>query len=282
MAKKLLFHFLLVWGCLAIGAPRVVDGMSIAFLGDSITRLGFDQETGFINLVSSGLEANGIKIRVIPAGISAHHSGHMRQRIENDVLRHEPQLLVLSCGLNDVWLEHRNQGVTLEAFSENVRAMVQMAEKAGVGVLLMTPTMIFEEPDNSWNLKLIPYISFLKDFAKEKNLVLVDQNHEFQTERERLKQLYPHALGNLLTTDGVHMSPIGDAVMARAILRALGLNADEIALAEKSWQDKFYLADRIIIPFKYFPKMIQEADRRRSGVFNVIDAIIADYFEGLD
>ena len=66
----------------------VKSGEKIAFLGDSITQQG-NWESGYINLVMSALEANGIKAVKIPAGISGHKSNQMLARLERDVLEKE-------------------------------------------------------------------------------------------------------------------------------------------------------------------------------------------------
>ena len=59
----------------------VKSGEKIAFLGDSITQQG-NWESGYINLVMSALEANGIKAVKIPAGISGHKSNQMLARLD--------------------------------------------------------------------------------------------------------------------------------------------------------------------------------------------------------
>ena len=89
----------------------VKSGEKIAFLGDSITQQG-NWESGYINLVMSALEANGIKAVKIPAGISGHKSNQMLARLERDVLKKKPQIMTLSCGVNDVW--HGRRGGSLE------------------------------------------------------------------------------------------------------------------------------------------------------------------------
>jgi hypothetical protein len=59
--------FLLPAECRA--EPAVKTGEKIAFLGDSITQGGANNASGYVRLVISGLEANGIKATMIPAGI---------------------------------------------------------------------------------------------------------------------------------------------------------------------------------------------------------------------
>ena len=99
----------------------VKSGEKIAFLGDSITQQG-NWESGYINLVMSALEANGIKAVKIPAGISGHKSIQMLARLERDVLKKNPQIMTLSCGVNDVW--HGKRGVPLEDYRKNITEIV--------------------------------------------------------------------------------------------------------------------------------------------------------------
>jgi len=58
----------------------VKSGEKIAFMGDSITQAGA-RPGGYVRLVISGLEANGIKTTAIPAGISGHKSNQMLARL---------------------------------------------------------------------------------------------------------------------------------------------------------------------------------------------------------
>ncbi|MGA3086012.1 MAG: hypothetical protein ABSE95_14660 [Thermodesulfobacteriota bacterium] len=41
--------------------------------------------------------------------------------------------------------------------------------------------------------------------------------------------------GHLLTSDGIHMNPDGDKVVATGILRAFGLNIAQVRKAKETW-----------------------------------------------
>lgn len=77
---------LLLVAHLQAGTPVVHTGEAVAFLGDSITQQGAESPCGYVRLVGSGLAANGIEVKIIPAGISGHKSNQMRDRLEADVL----------------------------------------------------------------------------------------------------------------------------------------------------------------------------------------------------
>ena len=147
----------------AFSQIAIKSGEKLAFLGDSITQGGKSNPSGYVNLVSHGLAANDVKIEVIGAGISGHKSNQMLGRLENDVLKHKPQWMTLSCGVNDVW--HGQNGVTLEDYKKNITSIVEKAQAAGIKVILLTSTMIGEDQANANNQKLIPYNEFLRTLA---------------------------------------------------------------------------------------------------------------------
>ena len=45
----------------------------------------------------------------------------------------------------------------------------------------------------------------------------------------------PDKKGNLLTSDGVHMNPAGNRMMATGVLKAFGLSPEQLDKAVKSW-----------------------------------------------
>ena len=83
--------------------------------------------------------------------------------------------------------------------------------------------MIKEDPENELNKTLAPYNAFLRKLAAEKKCLLADTNADMQQALKELRKKYPRAKGNLLTGDGVHMAPAGDMLMARCLLKAVGL-----------------------------------------------------------
>jgi lysophospholipase L1-like esterase len=84
------------------GKIAVKKGQKIVFLGDSITAAG-KRKGGYCQLVLSALKDQGVDTTPFFAGISGHKSNQMLARLEKDVLRHKPDWMTLSCGVNDVW-----------------------------------------------------------------------------------------------------------------------------------------------------------------------------------
>ncbi len=216
---------------LQAGEIQVKDNDKIAFLGDSITQAGAKPD-GYVSLAIRGLESAGIKATAIPAGISGHKSNQMLARLEKDVLSKKPDWMTLSCGVNDVW--HGQKGVLLEDYKKNITSIIDQCQAAKIKVMLLTSTMITEDAANPNNLKLKDYNAFLIALAKEKNCLIADLNADMQA---AITASTDKKGGKLITSDGVHMNPDGNKMMAVGVLKAFGLDESEIKNAQMSWSN---------------------------------------------
>jgi len=219
--------------CMSAGDIPVKDGEKIAFLGDSITQGGMGP-TGYVTLVVQGLKANGVNASAIGAGISGHKSNDMLARLQRDVIDKKPDWMTLSCGVNDVW--HGAKGVPLDQYKQNITQIVEKAQAAGIKVMILTATMITENPAEPNNEKLAAYNDFLRGLAKEKKCLLADLNAAMQKDLEA-REKAGQKRGKLLTSDGVHMNPFGNVMMASGVLRGFGLDEAQIAKATDAFLD---------------------------------------------
>lgn len=219
--------------CMSAGDIPVKDGEKIAFLGDSITQGGMGP-TGYVTLVIQGLKANGVNATAIGAGISGHKSNDMLARLQRDVIDKKPDWMTLSCGVNDVW--HGAKGVPLDQYKQNITQIVEKAQAAGIKVVILTATMITENPSEPNNEKLIPYNEFLRGLAKEKKCLLADLNAAMQKELDE-REKAGQKRGKLVTSDGVHMNPFGNVMMASGVLRGFGLDEAQMAKATNAFLD---------------------------------------------
>jgi lysophospholipase L1-like esterase len=218
------------------------SGQKVAFLGDSITQFGFQNPGGYVNLVGNGMTQVGRPITVIPAGVSGNTSRDMLARFKRDVLDKKPDWMTLSCGVNDVW--HGVTGVDLPTYKTNITSIVDQATAAGIKVVILTSTMISEDPAAGNNQKLAAYNDFLRGLARERNLPLADLNAEMQAELAEIRAANPPK-GNLLTVDGVHMNGLGNEMMAAGVLKAFGFSDAQLAQVRDKWLD---LTGGMIVP----------------------------------
>jgi lysophospholipase L1-like esterase len=232
----------------------VKAGEKIAFMGDSITQAG-NRKNGYINLVMGALNKEGLKLTHVAAGKSGNKSNDMLARLDTSVISKKPNWMTLSCGVNDVWhfslrLGKRTfQGVSIEDYKSNIRKIIEKAEAADIKVVILTSTMIGEDPEKETNKKLIPYNAFLREIAKEKGLPLADLSKDMHAALKLIPDVagkakmfgdpkYPRNIKNKLTSDGCHMNALGNIMMAKGVLKAFGLSEEKIAAAEKSWLGK--------------------------------------------
>ena len=260
--------------------PLVKSGDSIAFMGDSITYYGAATPSGYVRLVMTGLEANGIKATVIPAGIGGQVSSQMLARVDHDIVSKKPAWMTLSCGVNDVW--HGATGVPLDQYKVNMTAIVDKAQAAGIQVMILTATMIYEDPANAMNQQLIGYNDFLRSLAREKKCGLADLNADMQAALEAGKNT-PHT-GNLLTVDGVHMNLAGNQMMATGLLKAFGLSETQIQKARAYWQDvpgTIEVGCKAAVSMRQYQKLSELAAEQKCSVPDLISKSVSDSVQAL-
>lgn len=235
----------------AASSVAVKSGDTIAFMGDSITAGGVKKD-GYVTLIMDALKKEGLEVSSVPAGVSGNRSNDMLARLEKDVISKKPQWMTLSCGVNDVWHfklrlgKMTFQGVPLEEYKKNITAIIDQAQAAKIKVMILTSTMIGEDPERELNKNLIPYNAFLREIAKEKNCPLADLSKDMQEALKKIPDVkgkakmfgepqYKRDIANKLTSDGCHMNKLGNIMMAKGVLRAFGLSEEKLAAAEKAW-----------------------------------------------
>lgn len=214
-------------------------GDQIVAMGDSITQGG-----GYLKMVDQVLAENypDLKLpKIINAGISGNKAENMVARFEKDVIAKKPNIVTISVGINDVW--HRvkapHDEKVLATYKENVTKMVEMAQAAGAKVIIIAPTVITEDKDNEGNKRLKMYVEAQKEIAAAKKCIFIDLHQMFLDALEKCPEEFKaNAKGNKLTSDGVHMQSGGNAVMAIAVLKGLGVPDEKIKVAEKAAGEK--------------------------------------------
>ncbi len=232
LVQKLFAVVLALVGPAPADSPKqlqIKPGDQIVAIGDSITAAG-----GYLRDMDAVLAGQypGLKIpKVINKGISGQKAEDLVKRFDKDVVQLKPAFVTISIGINDVWhrLDKPHDEKVLADYEGNVAKMVDEAQKAGIKVILLTPTLIQEDPGAEGNQRLAMYVTAEKKIAAEKKCQLVDLHGMFLT---ALKQKPAGQKGNWLTGDGVHMKPLGDAAMAIGALRAMGVPDAKIAATD--------------------------------------------------
>jgi acyl-CoA thioesterase-1 len=215
------------------GSLILKPGQQIIAIGDSITEAG-----GYLKDVAGVLAESYPELKLPPIknkGISGQKAEDLVKRFQKDVVDRKPAVVTISIGINDVWhrAETPHQPQVLADYWVNVGKMVDMAQAAGIKVILLTPTVIGEDPAESANKRLRIYIEAEKQVARERKCSLVDLHRLFMTAIARRPSDVADK-AKWLTGDGVHMSPLGDALMAIGMLRALGVPDEKIVMGRST------------------------------------------------
>ncbi len=103
-------------------------------------------------------------ISVINSGIGGNNVLHMEKRLNRDVLRYEPHLVIINASLN-------GPAGDLEAYEKNFRIIVdRIHNETEAEIILMTPNMVTK----SWMRDLEGRVEIIREVAVEKHLCIAD------------------------------------------------------------------------------------------------------------
>lgn len=158
--------------------------VTIVALGDSITEVNHWTHGGqnWVGMLSMGLyDVFPVGRTIINSGISGNTMEHGLTRIERDVLRFDPDIVIISYGMNDC------VNTTPEAFKAQLHQAVGMIKDKSDSVIIMrTPNPIINMfsgkeltklpgPDGKdIDVNLKEYAQIICDVAKEEETHLVD------------------------------------------------------------------------------------------------------------
>lgn len=116
--------------------------INIVAFGDSVTYGALadgevDYETVYWNLLRKKIleKSDGIPINVINAGIGGITASGSLKRLDKQVLCHNPDLVIVCFGLNDVYEE-------LNVYTSALEVIFKKCTESGADVIFMTPNML--------------------------------------------------------------------------------------------------------------------------------------------
>lgn len=193
---------------------------SVAFFGDSITQAGA-KPGGYVDLLRQALAQLRPDAAVIPAGISGNKIADLLARVEADVLAHEPSLVFVYVGINDVWHSQNGRGTPRAAFAPGLEQLCSTLEGRGAHVVLATASVIGERSSgsNSLDTMLEDYVALARQVGAVPGRGLCDLYSAFRAHLA-LHNRAEHEQG-VLTSDGVHLNPAGNVLVATEAARSL-------------------------------------------------------------
>lgn len=206
----------------------------ILAFGDSITEAGggshewtTEPAVGpgwFARLTRSG-QGGERHLEFVNRGVGGNRVPDLLDRLDADVIAAEPTLVIVYIGINDVWHFRDGQGTPEDEYRHGLHEVVTRLLGAGLRVLLCTPTVIGEQIEgaNAQDAMLTTYTQISRDIAATTDVPMCDLHAAFRAELARVNT--DDAPDGILTTDGVHLSEAGNALVAATIGAAIGLTA---------------------------------------------------------
>ena len=202
---------------------------TLVCLGDSITQAS----DGYVRVMEHLIHAAYPErnVRIVNAGIGGNRIPEMLARLERDVIAHQPNVVMVSVGINDVWhgfdAEHPQgdgpKGIPLALYEAQVGHLVDtLRESTDAEIVLVEPTVIGEEvdsPENLRHVKLQSYVAAMRRTAESRQTLLAPLHDDFVRAIRAGRSVNPEFR---LTTDGVHLNAVGNHVMALTLLATLG------------------------------------------------------------
>ena len=195
----------------------------VIFFGDSITEAGV-KPGGYIRLMDSIIAAanKSGQYELVGAGISGNKIYDLYLRIEDDVLKKRPDIVVIYVGVNDVWHKASSgTGTDYNKFGRFYEAVVNKLQAAGVKVIVCTPAVIGERTDhsNQQDGDLNLYSQWLRDFCASRQLPLVDLRRNFIQYNLANNPLNKES--GILTNDRVHLNAAGNLLVASEMWKVI-------------------------------------------------------------
>lgn len=195
----------------------------VVFFGDSITQAGI-APGGYIKLVDSLIKQEGQEnnYELIGAGIGGDKIYDLYLRVENDVLKHNPDIVIIFVGVNDVW--HKTSsgtGTDFNKFGRFYEALVNKLQAAGIKVIVSTPAVIGERTDhsNSQDGDLNFYCNWLRSYTAKNSIPLIDLRAGFI--QYNVQNNPQNKESGILTTDRVHLNAKGNLFVAEEMWKAI-------------------------------------------------------------
>lgn len=205
--------------------PRIENDAVVLFQGDSITDAGRtrfggpDMGQGYAMMAAAWFSAKHPEknVRFINRGISGDQVPDLETRWQRDCIDLKPTWLSVLIGINDAyyrWVESAPPAGP--EFIEGYRRILDRARDE------IAPRLILAEPfclpqDNEhdmWRAHIDPIIEVVRSLAREFDAILVPLDAAFQ-------ESAVHQPPSFWTTDGVHPTPAGHALIARTWLETV-------------------------------------------------------------
>ncbi len=217
---------------------KLKDGERIVFTGDSVTDDGRKRPIGeglwegvgkgYVRQIDNFLNVfyPELKIHVINTGISGNTSKDLLNRFDEDVMKLNPDTVVIMIGINDVWRQFDEPQLNYEfvledEYAQNLSKMVAKVKSENKRVILMTPYFMETNKLDEMRAKTDAYAKTVKEIAEAEGVQCIDIQSAFD---KYLKFRHP----SYISWDRVHPNNIGSMIIANEFLKAIDFDFDRL------------------------------------------------------
>lgn len=214
--------------CISIAALILFSGATPpkkkwVFFGDSITQMGVNPG-GYIQRINTYLTSkSNSDWELVGAGVGGNKVYDLYLRLEEDVLDRHPDYVLIYVGINDVWHKTSGIGTDIEKYEKFYRALIRKMQLQQIKVVVCTPSLIGEKKsgENPQDADLDAYSDVIRKLSGEMKCPLVDLRKAFNEYESRFNS--DNRESGLLTTDRVHLTDLGNQLVADEIIRTMKL-----------------------------------------------------------
>lgn len=208
---------------------RIKQGDTVLFQGDSITDAGRNREAGAdlgrgYALMTAALFSAAypeLQVKFLNRGIGGNRAKDLVERWDADCIELRPDWVSIYIGINDTWRRYdRGDETSAAQFEKEYRQLLtRTKEELGAGIVMVEPFVLpVPEDRKKWREDLDPKIDVVRHLAREFGAMLVPLDGLFA-------QASTTAAPSYWAPDGVHPSPAGHALIAKAWLKTVGASA---------------------------------------------------------
>lgn len=205
---------------------EIQPGGTVVFIGDSITDCGRDRADpdslgdGYAALAAAAFTAAhpGAGVRFVNRGIGGNCAVDLRKRWDRDCLDLEPGVVSIMVGINEVSRRFdRDDPTPNPVFEDHYRHLLEQTANHAAQLVLLEPFLLpVNEEQERWRGEFEDKVAVVRVLARKFDATLIATDALMTGEAAAAGG--PGALAG----DGIHPTPAGHAVLAKAWLAAVG------------------------------------------------------------
>ena len=156
-------------------------------------------------------------ITFLNRGVSGNRVVDLNRRWEEDCLQLNPTWVSIYIGINDVWRRYDdNDRTSIEQFYEGYRQLIERTNEHTDAKLILVEPFCLPVPEDrkAWREDLDPKIQAIRELAREFHTLYVPLDGLFASVSTQIDPAH-------WAEDGVHPTPAGHALIAKAWLEAV-------------------------------------------------------------